>query len=416
MPTLLSRREAVLGRHTPLFYAEPLHLVSASGVTLTDADGREYLDGYNNVPHVGHGHPAVIEAVGREMARLNIHSRYLTEPPIAYAEALLAHFPARLDTMFFTNSGSEANDLALRIAAFRTGHTGILVTDRSYHGNTQALAVLTTGLPVSVPFGSHVRTFRVPDEDWSVEEALAQLDTAIAELDAAGHGLSAALFDPIFSSEGLPELPPAYLRGLSDRVHAAGGLIVGDEVQSGFGRTADHFWGFQHAGLDPDLVTLGKPMGNGFPLGGVVLPRATTEAFTAANAYFNTFATSPAAAAAGQAVLDVMREEDLLAQARETSALLCEAMAAAIDGDPGIVGPRGAGLFVGVRFVSPETGAADATRAAAMVEAMRRHGVLIGRVGRGDEMLKIRPPLAFAPEHVAPAIEAFSRALADTRP
>ncbi|KIQ18465.1 aminotransferase [Rhodococcus sp. MEB064] len=412
---MLARRESVLGPNTPLFYSEdPLQIVSATGVTVTGSDGRTYLDAYNNVPHVGHCHPRVIEAITREMSRVNVHSRYLTDTPIDYAEALLDLFPSSLDRMFFTNSGSEANDLALRLARFQTGHTGVLISDHSYHGNTQALMSLTTGIKMSEPLGDHVRTFRAPDSrvtSTSLSDSLAQVDAAIADLERGGHGVSAVLLDPLFSTEGLPDVPDGYMDGLCARVRAAGGLVIGDEVQSGFGRTAEHVWGFQAAAFVPDMVVLGKPMGNGFPLGAVIAPAGIVEPFSAANTYFNTFATTPAAAAAGHAVLQVMDSESLMERARESSTLFRKGFEELVHGDDRLTGVRGTGMFMGMQFVDPATGAPDGSTAKAVVDAMRENGVLIGRVGRHDEVLKIRPPLAFGPADVPIALDAFERSL-----
>ncbi|MEW1812384.1 aminotransferase class III-fold pyridoxal phosphate-dependent enzyme [Pseudarthrobacter phenanthrenivorans] len=415
---LLQRRYAVLGPHTPMFYSKPLQIVSALGVRVTGADGRTYLDAYNNVPHVGHCHPSVVEAISKQLATINLHSRYLTTAPIEYAETLLSHFPASLNRMFFTNSGSEANDLALRLARFHTQNSGILVSDHSYHGNTQALAALTTALPVSEPLGHHIRTFTTPDTrdpSFSLEDAFAQIDKAINELQKSGHGVAAVLFDPLFSTEGLPDLPGGYVDGLCTRVRNAGGLIISDEVQSGFGRTADHMWGFESADFAPDLVVLGKPMGNGFPLGGVIAPAAIVEPFTAANLYFNTFATSPAAAAAGNAVLKVMREEELMRRAQLASAQFRSGMQQLVDANERLIGVRGTGMFLGIQFVDPATGNADGETARAVVDSMRDNGVLIGRVGRHGEVLKIRPPLAFGPDDAPVALEALENSLKQMR-
>lgn len=415
---LLQRRHAVLGPHAPMFYSEPLQIVTASGVHVTGADGRIYLDAYNNVPHVGHCHPSVVEAISKQLATLNLHSRYLTSAPIDYAEALLSHFPATLDRMFFTNSGSEANDLALRMASFKTQNSGILVSDYSYHGNTQALASLTTALTVSEPLGNHIRTFTTPDTrdpSFSVEDAFAQIDRAINELQKSGHGVAAVLFDPLFSTEGLPDLPAGYINGLCARVRNAGGLVVSDEVQSGFGRTADHMWGFESAGFGPDMVVLGKPMGNGFPLGGVIAPADVVESFSAENQYFNTFATSPVAAAAGNAVLKVMREEELMHRAQLASAQFRSGMQQLVDADDRLIGVQGTGMFLGIQFVDPGTGAPDGETARAVVDAMRDNGVLIGRVGRHGDVLKIRPPLAFGPEDTPVALDALENSLTQLR-
>jgi 4-aminobutyrate aminotransferase-like enzyme len=320
--------------------------------------------------------------------------------------------------MFFTNSGSEANDLALRLARFHTGNSGILISDHSYHGNTQALMAVTTGLTMSEPIGKHVRTFTAPDlrgSTISLDEAFAQLDAAIADLEQSGHGLSAVLFDPLFSTEGLPDLPEEYIAGLCARVRAAGGIVICDEVQSGFGRTADHMWGFQATHFDPDLVVLGKPMGNGFPLGAVIAPAGIVEPFSAANTYFNTFATTPAAAAAGHAVLDVMESEGLMQRAQQASVLFEKGFRELVDGDERLTGVRGTGMFLGMQFVDAATGAPDGATAKTIVDAMRTNDVLIGRIGRNDEVLKIRPPLAFGVEDVPVALDAFDKSLRSVR-
>ncbi|MFT4219454.1 MAG: aminotransferase class III-fold pyridoxal phosphate-dependent enzyme, partial [Microbacterium sp.] len=325
-PSLIERRNRTLGPYSPLFYAKPLHAVSASGVWITSADGERYLDAYNNVPVVGHGNPRVIDAAARQWATLNVHTRYLNERVVEYAERLLATFDDGLDRVFFTNSGSESNELALRIARQLTGSAGVLVSDFSYHGNTRSLAELTTGMQVKEPFGDHVRAIRIPDAtgdaaDAAVATGLAEVDEAIASLREAGHGLSVVLFDPSFSTEGLCDVPPAYISGLVERVRAAGGLVIADEVQSGFGRVGDAMWGHQAIGVRPDLVTLGKPMGNGHPLSAVVTSERVLEAFGSQNTFFNTFAGNPVSSAVGIAVLDEIQERGLVARAAELGRL-----------------------------------------------------------------------------------------------
>lgn len=406
-PGLLQRREATLGRHTPLFYDTPIELVSGRGVMLKSADGKRYLDAYNNVPHVGHGHPAVANAVAQQMRKLALHTRYLNPRVVDYAEALLARFAPELDRIAFGNSGSDANEVAIRVARMHTGSTGLLVSDHSYHGATLTLAQATTALKVSEPLGDNIRTLRIPDATGLSAEAEAELretalrsvDDSISSLQAAGHGIAAVLIDGLFSTEGLVKPPTGYVEGLITRVRKAGGLYISDEVQSGFGRTGANMWGYEMFTPIPDIVTMGKPMGNGHPIGGAVLRADLLEEFGAANLYFNTFAGNPVSAAAGHAVLNVMADEQLQGRAMEVGAHLQKQLTAALRSNPRVESVRGTGLFVGLRFVDPESGEASGPTAKRVVEDVKSKGVLISRVGRHDEVLKIRPPLAFEHKH-----------------
>ena len=402
-PSLLERRRATLGSRTPLFYDTPLELVSGKGVWLRSASGKRYLDAYNNVPHVGHAHPAVANAVSQQMRKLALNTRYLNDRVVDYAEALLATLHPSLDRVSFGNSGSEANELAIRMARFKSGSTGLIMSDYSYHGTTLTLAQATTGLTTSEAIGKNVRTIRIPDAtglDAAATEqlliaSLAEVDTVITSLQEAGFGVAAVLFDPLFSTEGLVKVPAGYIDGLIQRVRAAGGLYIADEVQSGFGRVGRLMWGHELFEAVPDIVTMGKPMGNGHPLGATVMNSELLEAFGAENMFFNTFAGNPVSSAAGHAVLKVMEDEQLMPRAAENGALLKLELSAAVAGNARIDEVRGDGLFAGMRFTDPETGEADPATAKRVVEAMYRDGVLISRIGRNDEVLKIRPPLAF---------------------
>lgn len=409
--SLIDRRNRTIGPHSPLFYSRPLHAESAAGVWITAADGTRYLDAYNNVPHVGHANPRVIAAATAQWATLNVHTRYLNDRVVDYAERLLAAFGDGLDRVFFTNSGSEANELALRIARQQTGHTGILVSDFSYHGNTTSLAELTTGLQVAEPLGAHVRAVRIPDmregeSDALLAAALADIDAAIASLNESGHGLSAVLFDPAFSTEGLNVLPDGYLAGLVARVHDAGGLVIADEVQSGFGRLGEAMWGHEAVGVHPDLVTLGKPMGNGHPLGAVVTGEAVLDRFGSQNMYFNTFAGNPVSAAVGLAVLDEMRDRELVAHARELGAVARARMEAFARTQPCVRAVKGTGLFFGLELVDAE-GRPDPELARRIVEQMYARHVLISRVGRDDNVLKIRPPMVINADELSQVLDAL---------
>lgn len=417
---LLARRHATLGRHSPLFYDKPLELVSGFGVWLTDADGRTYLDGYNNVPHVGHANPAVADAINEQLRTINLHTRYLNTRVVEYAEALLATFDGNLERLFLANSGSEANELALRIARQHTGHTGVLVSDFSYHGNTTSLAELTTGLAVREPLGAHVRALRIPDASGMtgtetaalLEQSLADVDAAIASLQEAGHGVSAFLFDPLFSTEGLLQIPAGYLEGATARVRAAEGLVISDEVQSGFGRTGVHMWGYQMFGIEPDFVTMGKPMGNGYPIGAVVTTAELLDEFGRHNMYFNTFAGSPVASAAGLAVLRFMEEHKLMAKADDLGQYIKDRLHTIAEGSLHVGSVRGCGMFFGLDIIEgPGSREPAPGLTKALIEDMRERGVLISRIGRHDNVLKMRPPLVFAREHADILLEELEKSL-----
>ena len=416
---LSARRRATLGPYSPTFYDEPLHVVSGQGVWLRGADGVDYLDAYNNVPHVGHCNPVVVNAIAEQAAQLNVNTRYLHESVVEYAEALLSTFSGGLDKVLFTNSGSESNELALRIARQHTGNAGVIVTDFSYHGNTTQLAELTTGLPVRERLGSHVRALRVPDLDSDprpqevvLAEAVNEAAAALASLKAAGHGVAALLFDPLFSTEGLLRPPPGYVEAVVNMVHAAGGVVIADEVQSGMGRAGSCFWGHELYDITPDLVTLGKPLGNGHPVGGVVTTTELLDEFGAGNLYFNTFAGNPVSAAAGKAVLREMADRELQRNALEVGGHARELLEKIVGNRPHVKAVRGTGLFFGLEFVDLHGGPGTA-QAKWVVEDMRRRGVLISKIGPLDNVLKIRPPMVFEREHVDLLVEQLEASLDD---
>lgn len=420
MTDLITRRNNTIGPYSPLFYDEPLEFVSAKGVWFTDAGGVKYLDGYNNVPHVGHCNDRVVAALCEQARTLNVHTRYLNSRVVEYSEALLTTFEDRLDRVFYGNSGSEANELALRISRQLTGARGLIVSDHSYHGTTISLAQMTTGLKTGEGLGPHVRTLRIPDLDTDDRPAaevlastLAELDSAIASLQEAGFDVAACLFDWLFSTEGMPRLPEGLVAGIAERIHAAGGLVIADEVQSGFGRTGTHMWGYQRVGLTPDLVTLGKPMGNGHPMSAVVTTSAIMDEFGPNNEFFNTFAGNPVSAAVGQAVLDEMAEKDLMEQARILGAEAFDHFEAFAREFDFVRTAKGAGMFLGLEFALDGTPAPDLTKS--VVEAMKAKRVIISRIGRHDNVLKVRPPLAFGPAHLPILLDSLAETLAEVR-
>jgi 4-aminobutyrate aminotransferase-like enzyme len=410
---MIARRERVLGPAYRLFYERPIHFVRGEGVWLYDAEGRAYLDAYNNVASVGHGNPVVLEAISRQAATLNTHTRYLHENILAYAEALTATCPDELSQMMFTCTGSEANDLAVRIARNHTGGTGIIVTAHAYHGVTSTVAEFSPSLGANVDLGPHVRTVAPPDSTLPPQEIeaafAAGVEAAIADLKRHGIKPAMLIVDTIFSSDGVIADPPGFLTSAVAAIRKAGGIFVADEVQPGFGRTGDGMWGFLRHGLVPDLVTIGKPMGNGYPMAGMIARPEIIAEFGRNARYFNTFGGNPVAAAAGQAVLDVISHDDLIANAREVGHYLRTELQQFSGRSPVIGDVRGAGLFVGADVV--ESDKPSAVMAARIVNAMRERQVLISASGQHANTLKIRPPLTFSRDNADRFLEAFQESL-----
>jgi 4-aminobutyrate aminotransferase-like enzyme len=402
---LVARRFKSFGTSSVLFYQRPLEITHAEGVWMYGADGRCYLDVYNNVPTVGHCHPAVAAAIAEQSAKLATNSRYLYENLHGYAEALLATFPAPLSNLVLTCTGSESNDIALRIARTHSGGEGFVVTETAYHGNTTAVMEISpSSYKKGRPLPAHIRTIAAPDSyhlepGESVENTFAaHLLAAIDDLEADGIKFAGLIVDTIFSSDGVFADPPGFLAKALDVVHRAGGLFIADEVQPGFGRTGQGMWCFDRHGIVPDVVTLGKPMGNGYPMAGVVTRPELLDAFCAETGYFNTFGANPVAAAAGMAVLEVIEREGLIANAGQVGEYLREGLRELARHDARIGDVRGAGLFIGVEF-STASKDPDAALAAGVINAMKEHGVLIGAAGAYGNVLKIRPALCFGREH-----------------
>jgi 4-aminobutyrate aminotransferase-like enzyme len=419
--SLLERRYRVLGRNSPLFYDKPLHLVRGEGVWLYDADGKRYLDAYNNVPHVGHCHPRVVAALSRQAATLNTHTRYLDETVVAYAERLTALFDPKLSMAMFCCTGSEANELALRIARDCSGGMGIIATAWAYHGNTAAVMQVSSLFTPENKRGPYVRTVPVmdpyrdrggrSDEQLGTDYAN-EVKRAIDAFAADGIPFAGLLFCTAFSSEGLPTVPAGFMAKALAHVHAAGGLFIADEVQAGFGRFGSHMWGHQRLGVIPDIVTLGKPMGNGHPLAGVIARPDLVNAFAGRNMYFNTFGGNPVSAAVGTAVLDVLQDERLLQNAVAVGNYTLQRLTKLADRHSLIGDVRGAGLFFAVELVSDRQAKTPATaETKRLVNLMRERGVLISRIGMHDNILKIRPPMPFQKQHADLLVDTLDEAL-----
>ena len=402
----IARRARVLGPAYRLFYETPVHFVRGEGVWLYDTAGNAYLDCYNNVASLGHCHPHVVAATARQAAVYASHTRYLDDTVLDYAEHLLATFPADLSHVMFTCTGSEANDLALRVAFAHTGGTGVIVTENAYHGVTLATSALSPSLGAGVPLGAHVRTVPAPTD---AARFTADVQAAIHDLTRHGIQPAALLVDTIFSSDGVHTDPPGFLKPAAEAIRAAGGLFIADEVQPGFARTGEAMWGFQRHGLIPDMVSMGKPMGNGYPVAGLVLKPGVITNFGKRARYFNTFGGNAVAAATAMAVLEVIRDQSLKANAAKVGALFRDgllALAHSLDS----LGPlRAAGLFLGQDIVTD--GKPDAARAARLVNRLRDNRILISATGTHGHTLKIRPPLVFSATHVDQFLTGLEAAL-----
>jgi 4-aminobutyrate aminotransferase-like enzyme len=410
---LAARRAQALGPAYRLFYETPVHLVRGQGVHLYDPEGNAYLDCYNNVASVGHCHPRVVEAMARQAATLATHTRYLHDGILAYAERLLALFPSELSHAMFTCTGSEANDLALRIARACTGGTGVIVTDNAYHGVTLATAEMSMSIGPAVAPGPSVFPIPAPSAQnypQGIAQGFAQAVTDACDRMAA-QGIRPALLivDTIFSSDGVYPDPVGFLAPAVAAIRKAGGLFLADEVQPGFGRTGSHVWGFQRHGVIPDMVSMGKPMGNGYPLAGLVLRPDTIAEFGAKARYFNTFGGNAVAAAVGLAVLDVIRDEALQQNAAKVGEAFAEGLRALATRHDTLGETRAAGLFIGQTILTD--GQPDPARTARLVNALREHRILISSTGPRGDSLKIRPPLPFSRANVDQFLATLDRLL-----
>jgi len=408
----VQRRLDVLGPGYMLLYSEPVGFVRGRGAHLFDAEGHDYLDAYNNVPSMGHCHPHVVDAISRQAAELNTNTRYAQTALVDYAERLVSLFPEQLSRVTFACSGSEANDLAMRVARHYTGNEGFIVTRHAYHGLTREVSSISPTLGEGSPLGPNVRTIDPPDParvpaGLSLQEhMLAEIRRAIAELRRHGYGLAGLVLDLSFMSDGIFVERSDWLQPVIDEVHAAGGVFVADEVQAGLARLGSAMWGFQHQGVVPDMVTLGKPMGNGIPLSGVVFRPEVARDFGEQVRYFNTFGGSSVPIAAGAAVLDVLEAERVPERVDRIGALLRSGIRELLADSPRVAEVRGEGLVAGVEIVTDRgSRTPDRARASAVIDGLRERRVLISGAGVEANVLKIRPPLAFDEADAARLLE-----------
>lgn len=383
MKDLIDARKRLLGGNLSIAYDDPIKIVRGSMQYLYDEDGREYLDAYNNVAHVGHCHPKVVDAGIRQMQMLNTNTRYLHDTIVTYAERLTATLPDPLNVCYFVNSGSEANELAIRLARAHTGARDMIVLDHAYHGNT------TTAIDLSPykhdgPGGngppSWVHKVPLPDH-----ADIQPVNDIIKNTETIGGFIA----ESMPSVAGQIVLPPGYLNNVYDAVGKAGGVCIADEVQTGYGRIGTHFWAFESYGVVPDIVVLGKPIGNGHPIGAVITTRAIADSFNNGMEFFSTFGGNTVSCAIGLAVLEVVEEEKLQAHALKVGAQMLAGLRDLQKDQELIRDIRGSGMFLGVELPDQKT----ATR---IVNGMRNEAILIGTDGPLHNVLKIRPPMPFS--------------------
>ena len=420
MATLIERRDQAFGVGAPLFYDRPIHVVRGEGVHLIDADGKRYVDLYNNVPCVGHCHPKVVEAISRQAATLNVHSRYIHDGAIALAERIAGLHGDQIESVLFGCSGTEAIEVALRMARFATGRSGIVCSNETYHGNSELVGSLThvstpaqeTGEVHAFPFPETFRPLREGLSEAELCDAyLERLSDAIRRFEASGVGFAALIVCSIFANEGLPDIPAGFMAKACAMVHAAGGLVIADEVQAGYGRTGQ-WWGYGSEGFVPDIVVTGKPMANGIPLSATAASHDLMNTFRARTRYFNTFASSPLQAAAGLAVIDVIEGEGLLDSVSRVGAAFKAGLVARKGASPVIGDVRGRGLFLGIDIVKPGTREPDVARSVAICNALKDRGFLTSNAGALRNVVKIRPPLVFKDEHAQAFLAAWDDVIA----
>ena len=409
MVTSLARHKQVFGHGAPLFYDEPIELVGGEGVWLFDSDGRRYLDAYNNVPCVGHANPRVVAAVSAQMATLQVHGRYVHGLVVDYAERLAALHAEPLSALVFACSGTEADEVAMTMARLATGNRGFITSEAAYHGNNTDVGRLNDiggRIGAGKPVDPEVRGVPLPDGSRRFVDGVAD---AIRSLDEAGIGVAAVLMCSILANEGLPPLTAGEMAEVVELVHAAGGLMIADEVQAGFARSGC-WWGYEYSGFEPNIAVMGKPMGAGIPFSGVVAAAELVDRFRSSTRYFNTFAATPVQAAAGMAVIDVIEDEGLLDQIpRVGDHLAASLREMGVTDRLGEV--RNVGLFVGADWLDHD-GGPDGEGARAIVNAARQAGVLIGLDGPHGHVLKLRPPLVFSMADADHLLDVMSLVLA----
>ena len=423
---LISARRRLIGGNLSISYREPLQIVRGNMQYLFDDTGRQYLDGYNNVPHIGHCHPAVREAAAEQLSKINTNTRYLHENLQRYAEALTATLPPSLSVCYFVNSGSEANELALRLARTHTNAKDMIVLEAAYHGHTTTLIDISpykvdgpggAGHPPWVHVVPNADVYRGPykanDPTAGIKYAEAVAER-IETIQARGSRLCAYIAESCPSVGGQIIFPAGYLSAVYGHVRKAGGVCIADDVQTGYGRIGSHFYGFEQQEVTPDIVVLGKPIGNGYPLGAVITTSAIAASFNNGMEYFSTFGGSTVSCAVGLAVLETVKRTGLQAHARQVGAALLTHLRPLADRHALIGDIRGSGFFIGIELVKDRETLAPATEAATeVINRMRSAGVLIGTDGEFHNVLKVRPPMPFGMEDATVLVDCLDTVLSE---
>ena len=398
-----NKRSQFMG-NSPLFYKEPINLESGEGVWLYDKSGKKYLDVYNNVPVAGHCHPRIISSLTDQASKLNVHSRYVSDVVVNYSEKLISLHSDNLSKLQMACSGTEAVEIAIKMARIYTGGQGIICSNATYHGNSHETFRMTIG-----PFEPEFRRVTYPESYRPIKEGLLEEDLCtlyIKEVEKQIEGFNqdgikfaGLIFCSIFANEGLPDFPKDYLSKVSKLVRDSGGVVILDEVQAGFGRTGT-WWGYELSNVSPDIAVMGKPMGSGLPVSGVVTTEEISDSFHEKAFYFNTTAATPLQAAVGGTVIDIIQDEGLIENAEKIGGYL-KAELLKIKDDFDYLGDiRGPGLFIGLDIVdNKEDKNPDREKAIEIVEILKGKGVLISNAGQYRNVLKLRPPLVFDSSH-----------------
>lgn len=404
---ILKKRQAVVSPILSVSYQQPIHMQSAAFQYMYDAHGNSFLDAYNNIPHVGHQHPKVVAAGQAQMAQLNTNTRYLYDQLEAYASKLLDKFPAPLNKVYFVNSGSAASDLAVRLAQNFTGQKSMMVMEHGYHGNTR-MGIDISHYKYTSRGGkgqsTHIIEAPIPDTyrgKFSGDNAARDYaNLALERLKTAAEPVAGFIAEPIVGCGGQVPLAPGYLQAIYPAIRAQGGLCISDEVQTGFGRMGSHFWGYEMQQVVPDIVVLGKPMGNGHPMGAVVTTDAIAAAFDNGMEFFSSFGGNPVSCAIGSAVLDVIEEESLQANSLTVGNYFMDSMKALQSEFSCIGDVRGSGLFIGIEFIKDENLTPDTALAGHIKNALRNRHILVSTDGPYDSVIKSKPPLCFTRANV----------------
>ena len=398
-----NKRSQFMG-DSPLFYKEPINLESGEGVWLYDKSGKKYLDVYNNVPVAGHCHPRINASLTDQASKLNVHSRYVSDVVVDYSEKLISLHSDNLSKLQMACSGTEAVEIAIKMARIHTGGEGIICSNATYHGNSHETFRMTIG-----PFEPEFRRVTYPEFYRPIEEGLSEQDLCelyVKEVEKQIKGFkqdgikfAGLIFCSIFANEGLPDFPKDYLTKVSKLVRDSGGVVILDEVQAGFGRTGT-WWGYELSNVSPDIVVMGKPMGSGLPVSGVVATEEITNSFHKKAFYFNTTAATPLQAAVGRTVIDIIQDEGLIENAAKVGNYLKNELKNIKDNFDFLGDVRGPGLFIGLDIVdNKEDKNPDKDKAIELVEKLKTRGVLISNAGQYRNVLKLRPPLIFDSSH-----------------